>query len=269
MATEEEEIDKGLEEIQQTLEQWENELRLAKGYKSEHQLDFTDNFRKEQLQQKLEKAVKEKAKPLTKKEKDDILIEDMVYEMDYQQQIALMTANDCPMDINCTRSECKLQVSEELEETELLTKALRMTTKDSQKTCLELKVRIKGKWLKALVDSGADINFISPNTVNELRLPWKKKQRPYIVRSGEGDAYKYENGRVTREIDHLKVFVNGKNQGINFDIIPARSYDLVLGYPWLQRYNPQFNWRTGQITSYEEHPSDDKLTDSEHNDERS
>jgi hypothetical protein len=64
------------------------------------------------------------------------------------------------------------------------------------------------------------MNFISPNTVNELRLLWRDKKEPYIVRSKEGDAYSYKNRNITREINHLKVFVNRKNQGINFDIIP-------------------------------------------------
>ncbi|TVY75035.1 Transposon Tf2-9 polyprotein [Fusarium oxysporum f. sp. cubense] len=132
-----------------------------------------------------------------------------------------------------------------------------MATKGNQRTCLELKVRIKGKWLSALVDSGADMNFISPETVNELKLPWRDKEDPYTVHDGQGEVYSYESGNITREIDHLKVFVNGKNQGIDFDIIPVWRHDLVLGYPWLIRYNPQFNWRTGQVDC-EDHPSDDE-----------
>lgn len=125
----------------------------------------------------------------------------------------------------------------EKSEAKLPKKALRMATKGRQRTCLELKVRIKGKWLSALVDSGADMNFISPTTVNELRLPWRDKNDPYTVHDGQGETYLYEDGKITREIDHLKVFVNGKNQGIDFDIIPVWKYDLVLGYPWLLRYN--------------------------------
>jgi hypothetical protein len=155
----------------------------------------------------------------------------------------------------------------EKSEAKLPKKALRMATKGRQRTCLELKVRIKGKWLSALVDSGADMNFISPTTVNELRLPWRDKNDPYTVHDGQGETYLYENGNITREIDHLKVFVNGKNQGIDFDIIPVWKYDLVLGYPWLLRYNPQFNWRTGQVDC-EDHPSDDE-NDSDYDDTRS
>ncbi|KAF5698706.1 reverse transcriptase domain-containing protein, partial [Fusarium globosum] len=165
-------------------------------------------------------------------------------EIEYQHELA--TRYDCPDDINCS---------------------LRTTVNERQRTCLNLKVRIKGKWLNALVDSGAVMNLISPETVNELGLPWRDKEKPYTVRSGEGSAYTYEDGNVTREIDHLKVFVNGRNQGVDFDIIPTWEHDLVLGYPWLTRYNPQFNWRTGQVTC-EDHPSDDE-NDSDNDDTRS
>ncbi|PNP61359.1 hypothetical protein FNYG_13911 [Fusarium nygamai] len=90
---------------------------------------------------------------------------------------------------------------------------------------------------------------------------------PYTVQDGEGNTYNYDNGQITREIDHLKVFVNGKNQGIDFDIIPVHGHDLILGYPWLKRYNPQFNWRTGQVNC-EDHPSDDEY-DSDNDETRS
>jgi hypothetical protein len=44
-------------------------------------------------------------------------------------------------------------------------------TKTGRLTCLELKVRIKGEWLTALIDSEADHNCINPSTVNKLKLP--------------------------------------------------------------------------------------------------
>ncbi|KAF5701029.1 reverse transcriptase domain-containing protein [Fusarium globosum] len=175
-------------------------------------------------------------------------------------------ANDCTDGEGCCHDECDKD-SQEPGEQELPEKALRMVTKETKRTCLTLNVRIKGKWLRALVDSGADMNVISPNTVNELRLPWRDKKKPYTIRNGEGETYSYEDGEVTREIDHLKVFVNEKNQGINFDIVPIGDHDLILGYPWLTRYNPQVNWRTGQVNC-EDHPSDDD-DDSDNNDTRS
>ncbi|KAF5975340.1 hypothetical protein FCOIX_7728 [Fusarium coicis] len=188
-------------------------------------------------------------------ETNDDEAERLAWEASQAYQKELATKYDCPDDINGADCECSYD------------HPWGKGTRRLQKTCLQLKVRIRDKWLDALVDSGADMNHISPNTVNDLKLPWRDKKKPYTVRDGEGNAYDYDNGQITREIDHLKVFVNGRNQGIDFDIIPVHGYDLILGYPWLKRYNPQFNWRTGQVNC-EDHPSDDE-DDSDNNETRS
>jgi hypothetical protein len=101
-----------------------------------------------------------------------------------------------------------------------------------------------------MVDSGAEMNAIDPKVVNDLKLPWKEKKEPYPVYNIEGTPFNYENGMITREVDHLKVFVEGKNQGITFDAIPLESYDILLGYPWLYHTNPHINWRTGQVQTF-------------------
>ncbi|KAL6362271.1 hypothetical protein LRP88_03544 [Fusarium phalaenopsidis] len=67
------------------------------------------------------------------------------------------------------------------------------------------------------MDSGAEQNYFDPTTANRLRLPWRYKQTPYSVVNLEGTPFDYNNGIIDSEIDHLKVFVEGKNQGISFD----------------------------------------------------
>ncbi|KAJ3529051.1 hypothetical protein NM208_g9929 [Fusarium decemcellulare] len=129
-------------------------------------------------------------------------------------------------------------------------------TQGGRPNCLEIDVRIKGTWLKALIDSGATINCMGPKTINRLKLPWGYKKNPTPVRNLEGEIFNFEGGMITRQIDHLKVFVNGKNQGIDFDVLKIHDHDLVLGQPWLYKYNPRINWRTGQVDC-EVDPSDD------------
>ena len=131
------------------------------------------------------------------------------------------------------------------EHEQLPQKALYSTNGAHRRHCLELKVRVKGEWLNALVDSGAEQNYFDPTTANRLKLPWRHKRTPYSVINLEGTPFDYDNGVINYEIDHLKVFVEGKNQGISFDVVPVEGHDLVLGYPWLRRFNPHFDWRTG------------------------
>jgi hypothetical protein len=119
-----------------------------------------------------------------------------------------------------------------------------------------------------MVDSGAEMNAIDPKVVNDLKLPWKEKEEPYPVYNIEGTPFNYEDGMITREVDHLKVFVEGRNQGITFDAIPLESYDILLGYPWLYHTNPHINWRTGQVQTFLGDAASDTDNDSK-NDTRS
>ncbi|KAL6352553.1 hypothetical protein LRP88_13017 [Fusarium phalaenopsidis] len=91
------------------------------------------------------------------------------------------------------------------------------------------------------LDSGAEQNYFDPTTANRLRLPWRYKQTPYSVVNLEGTPFDYNNGIIDSEIDHLKVFVEGKNQGISFDLHKKKPQDnpeeeeRLKNIPWQYR----------------------------------
>ncbi|CAI9606527.1 unnamed protein product, partial [Staurois parvus] len=35
-----------------------------------------------------------------------------------------------------------------------------------------------------------------------------------------------------------------------FQVISSPHYSVVLGYPWLQKHNPSFDWRSAEILSW-------------------
>ncbi|KAI8402590.1 hypothetical protein FOFC_17905 [Fusarium oxysporum] len=155
--------------------------------------------------------------------------------------------NDCTDGEECTDSDCE-QAHKDASGKEIRFLALG-ATQDNKPDRLVLRAQIKGRWLNAWIDSGAKKNFIDPRIVTKLGLPWKKKRLSYRLVNAEGQYFDYNNGIVDQEIDHLKVRIGGKNQGINFDIIPlGENMDILLGMNWLRRQNPHIDWRTGQIT---------------------
>ncbi|KAF4455366.1 pol polyprotein [Fusarium austroafricanum] len=99
-----------------------------------------------------------------------------------------------------------------------------------------------------VINCGAKKNFIDPQIVTKLQLPWKPKQQPYPLVNAEGQPFDYNNGIIDKEIDHLKVLIQGKNQGVDFDILPLGPTDILLGMPWLKRVNLHIDWPTGQVT---------------------
>ncbi|WPJ64059.1 hypothetical protein SMAC4_09794 [Sordaria macrospora] len=102
----------------------------------------------------------------------------------------------------------------------------------------------------AMIDSGSSINLITPQTVNDWKIPWVLKKRPYRVYTFEGKSPSYEQGQVLRETVPLKVTINGDEQEIVFDITPIGKHDAILGRPWLRKYNPDIDWVNGTIKQW-------------------
>ena len=108
-------------------------------------------------------------------------------------------------------------------------------------------VEIKGVTIRALLDSGAQGNYISPRIVNCLELEWQEKDAPYRLRTVDGGLMTYDDGDVRREVANLSVNIGGRYERITCDITDVAGYDMILGIPWLRVSNPRVNWRTGQL----------------------
>lgn len=111
---------------------------------------------------------------------------------------------------------------------------------------ITLEVEIMGESYTALVDSGSMANFISANVINGKRLPWKKKKSPYPLFSGEGKPFHYNKGIIDMETDHLTSTILGREMEITYNMMDITS-DIILGHPWFEEYNPQFDWTIGQL----------------------
>ncbi|TPX16414.1 uncharacterized protein E0L32_012424 [Thyridium curvatum] len=94
---------------------------------------------------------------------------------------------------------------------------------------------------------GAQENFISPRMVNELNIPWAYKGDPYELRTVEGKPVQYDGGIINRETSRISIMVNSKETPITLDITDTAGHDVILGLPWLRKYNPTIDWFTGQL----------------------
>src|ERR1700735_3026279 len=101
--------------------------------------------------------------------------------------------------------------------------------------------------VRALIDSGAQGNYISPNLVNRLRLPWSYKDESYRLKTVEGELVAYGQGLVNMETAQLLTTIGGKDHYLKLDITEISKNDIILGIPWLRASNPRVNWRTGQL----------------------
>ena len=106
---------------------------------------------------------------------------------------------------------------------------------------------IEGHTIQAMLDSGAQGNYISPNLVNRLQLLWKNKDEPYRLRTVEGELVDYGHGIVDMETAPLPTIIGGKRHNLKLDITDISTHNVILGIPWLRASNPRVNWVTGQL----------------------
>jgi RNase H-like domain found in reverse transcriptase/Reverse transcriptase (RNA-dependent DNA polymerase)/Integrase zinc binding domain/Chromo (CHRromatin Organisation MOdifier) domain/Retroviral aspartyl protease len=125
-------------------------------------------------------------------------------------------------------------------------KSLCATTTD-ESAHLTTTVLLNGIPLTAMIDSGAQENYISPRIVNREHIEWTYKKEPYSLSTVEGTTVAYEDGLVSRETAQLPMNISGRDEEITFDITDIAEHELILGIPWLRNSNPVIDWTTGQL----------------------
>src|SRR5258708_13379711 len=93
---------------------------------------------------------------------------------------------------------------------------------------------------RAIIDSGATENFISPSFISQYSIPTHSLSKPKIVRNVDGT--KNRNGNIEElvnfEIAYLQINGQLKRKKQTFLILDLGEDDMILGYPFLQATNP-------------------------------
>jgi hypothetical protein len=95
-----------------------------------------------------------------------------------------------------------------------------------------------------LVDSGATDNFIHPKLLKRLGLGAQALDRPRKI--WNIDRTTNCAGQLMSFVD-LKVCTGSKEEKMCFLVTDLGNEDLILGYPWLAMFEPQFNWQNSVV----------------------
>ena len=98
---------------------------------------------------------------------------------------------------------------------------------------------------RALINSGATENFIDPQTVEQLRLPIRKLLHPRIIYNIDGTLNKA--GSITHRCS-LHIQFENTTKVVDFFITDLGHNRVILGFPFLQEFNPNINWEKGSIS---------------------
>ena len=94
-----------------------------------------------------------------------------------------------------------------------------------------------------MIDCGASSNFISANFVRKYDIPIHATADISQVRFADGSTTQTNN--VT---ELVTVQLENKYSNESFIVLPLASYDAIIGMPYLQKFNPNINWRQQSVT---------------------
>ncbi|KAF1317042.1 reverse transcriptase, partial [Globisporangium splendens] len=108
------------------------------------------------------------------------------------------------------------------------------------------KVKVDGysEPLRALVDTGASNNFVRTQVVRRQGLDLPISNKEMIVRLANGSKVTMPKRvlRMAIECDDFR----GEDEFILLDL--DDKFDLILGMPWLRRYQPSIDWKKKKIS---------------------
>ena len=102
----------------------------------------------------------------------------------------------------------------------------------------------KGITIKALLDSGVTGMFMDKKMVAKHGFKLQKLKRPIAVRNIDGTN---NSGRAIIHQVEVNMYYKNHVERIRMDVCDLGKTDVILEMPWLQAYNPEIDWETGEV----------------------
>ena len=102
----------------------------------------------------------------------------------------------------------------------------------------------------ALIDSGAGGIFIHTDYAEQLGLKQIPLDKSITAQNIDGTSNK--RGLMTHYV-LININVGERKLLIKAYVVGLGKESLILGFPWLQKYNPIIDWKTGKIQFQNKH----------------
>jgi hypothetical protein len=115
---------------------------------------------------------------------------------------------------------------------------IRSVTGNSQTQQMETAISVLGERVKAIIDSGADINYVNRRWCDEKGIRY--------VNTGFGKIRAYDDSYVQDYVRKatFEFTIQGEVQRQIFHVLSETGQDdIVLGMPWLESENPEIDWK--------------------------
>ena len=129
------------------------------------------------------------------------------------------------------------------------TKVERKEKKEKLLREVMVKIRLKqeeeeGVVTEALLDSGATGLVISEEFARRHKFKRIKLEKPVYMRNVDG-TLNYA-GPIVDTVEE-EIFFKEHKEWTSIDVIGGQKWSIILGIPWLGCYNPEIDWKTGEV----------------------
>jgi hypothetical protein len=101
---------------------------------------------------------------------------------------------------------------------------------------------LEGQKIRVLFDGGSMGDFVAVDFVKKHRM----KTHPVV-----NQVLSFANGEqapCNKEVRSVKIQVGNYVDQVRLKVAPLPHHDVILGKPWLERYNPDIDWVKNEIT---------------------
>jgi len=102
----------------------------------------------------------------------------------------------------------------------------------------------EGVTVKALLDSSAMGMFMDRGMAERHSFKMRKLERLLKVKNVNG--MENSRGNIIHQIE-VNVFYKNHVEKMRIDVYNLGKTEVILGMPWLQVYNLEINWETGEV----------------------
>ena len=96
-----------------------------------------------------------------------------------------------------------------------------------------------------LVDCGATGSFIDVGLLCLLKLPLEKLPKSIIANNVNGTT----NAKGTIQWKaHTNILFKERTEKLKLMVLSLRHRQIILGMPWLKKWNPAINWKRNMMT---------------------
>jgi hypothetical protein len=107
---------------------------------------------------------------------------------------------------------------------------------DHQALVVEMEGTISNHHVSILIDLGSNLSYVAPQTIEKCKLQQVKHVKSWLVQLATGTKIK-----VTEVILSCQLVMSGLPTQANLNILPLRSYDLLIGMDWLAAYKTKLD----------------------------